>query len=343
MFNFEPKYYDINYTNERMYNSILTCYNKLNEYERIIVGVSGGRDSSVVLDIVTKLIKKMDKKVDVHYVYFDTGIEFKATKDYIKYLENKYNIVIEHVKPLTKRTKKGVPCKRQGEMNTIISARKHGVPFLNKQVSEYIQRLQQHNFNWIDGRYEDLIELYPDCKVALRWWCNKNPKNSPYNIERNRFLREFMILNPPTFYISNICCHNAKKNLKYRKIKEYNIELSITGIRNSEGGVRTFNFSNCFTKNTNKCDEYRPIFFFTSDDLAEYERLNNIINSLAYTKYGLKRTGCAGCPFGLNCKDELIALCKYETNLFKAVYETFYESYNYKKKYIQFREYMKQH
>ena len=64
-------------------------------YERIFCSISGGADSDVMLD----LIHKVDKDKKVKYVWFDTGLEYQATKDHIKFLEEKYNIIIEVIKP----------------------------------------------------------------------------------------------------------------------------------------------------------------------------------------------------------------------------------------------------
>ena len=64
-----------------------------------------------------------------------------------------------------------------------------------------ISRLQKHNFKWEDKPYDALVKEYPKCKCALKWWCNNNA--SRFNISRNKYLKEFILHNPPTFKISN--------------------------------------------------------------------------------------------------------------------------------------------
>ena len=54
-------------------------------YEKILCSVSGGSDSDVMIDILTKM------RDDIDYVWFDTGMEYKATKEHLDYLEDKYN------------------------------------------------------------------------------------------------------------------------------------------------------------------------------------------------------------------------------------------------------------
>ena len=112
-----------------------------------------------MLDICTKC----DKDNKIEYVWFDTGLEYQATKDHLKYLEEKYGIKIKPYKAI-----KPIP----------LSCKKYGQPFLSKQVSEYIKRLQGHNFKWEDKSFEELYQEYPKCKAALLWWCNKKECNS---------------------------------------------------------------------------------------------------------------------------------------------------------------------
>ena len=56
--------------------------------------------------------------------------------------------------------------------------------------------------------------------------------------------------------------------------------------------------------------------------------------------YGLKRTGCAGCPFGRDFEFELQVIEKYEPKLFKAVNNIFGQSYEYTRAYRSFCEEM---
>ena len=163
----------------------------------------------------------------MHYVFFDTGIEYQATKDHLKYLEKKYNINIEIY-----RAPKPVP----------LGCHLYGLPFISKQVSENIERLQRHNFKFEDKSFEQLLREYPKCKSALKWWCNthENQKNnhpSKFDINYNKYLKEFMIKNPPDFKISQKCCKGAKKDNAHKILKELNIDLNCVGIRKAEGCI----------------------------------------------------------------------------------------------------------
>lgn len=317
--------YDVDFgnlpDNANVYESYVVCDDKLNRDYRdknIMISISGGADSDIILDLTTKTRKQNKEKM--RYVFFDTGIEYAATKQHIKRLEEKYNIKIE-----VEKAKTPVP----------LGCKKYGLPFLSKQVSEYIERLQAHNFKWENEDFETLYKKYPKCKVALRWWCNKWGNKSKFNIGYNKHLKEFMIENPPTFKISNKCCKGAKKDVAKEYKKAHEIDLSIVGVRKAEGGARS-SIPSCFTEYDDACDEYRPIFWYKGSDKADYETFFNIEHSACYTEYGLKRTGCAGCPFGRDFEKELQIIEKYEPRLYNAVNAIFKESYEYTRKYKEF-------
>lgn len=79
-----------------------------NAYKKIICTVSGGSDSDVMMDICVRC--DVDNKID--YVWFDTGLEYQATKDHLKYLEEK-DCVILHDKYGEMEPMKFVPEEKQ--------------------------------------------------------------------------------------------------------------------------------------------------------------------------------------------------------------------------------------
>lgn len=305
-------------------DSFVITNNKLTNpyYKNIMCSISGGADSDVMLDILSKL----DQDNKVQYVFFDTGLEYQATKDHLKHLEEKYGIEINVEKAV-----KPIP----------ITCRTYGQPFISKRVSEMMYRLQTYNFKWEDKSFNELLKEYPKCKAALRWWCNAWGENSQFNISRNKFLKEFIVAYPPTFKISNKCCHYAKKSVVNNYKKNNDIDLNIYGVRKAEGGIRSTAYKNCFTnrQDDGEADEYRVIFWYKDDDKKAYEETFNVTHSRCYTEYGLKRTGCAGCPFGRDFEQELEVIETYEPKLFKAVNNIFGDSYEYTRKY---REFVKQ-
>lgn len=253
--------------------------------------------------------------------FFDTGIEMEATKKHISYLESKYNIKVNIVKP---------------ETPLVTAIKKVGYPFLSKRVSEYIERLQRHNFDWSDEDYETLVKKYPKCQSALKWWCNAWEGNSRFNINRDLYLKEFIIKNPPDFKISSKCCDLTKKKPSNKFRKSGNYDILFLGIRKSEGGIRSQLYNSCMSENKYGIQHF-PIFWFKDEDKTDYENACNVIHSEAYTVYGCKRTGCAGCPFGSNFEEEIKMLEKYEPKLYQAVCNIFAPSYEYTRKYREFK------
>ena len=77
-------------TNQTIVDNFIRAWSIINkdEYQSILCFVSGGSDSDIVVDICTK--------VDIHhkitYICINPGLEFTATKEHIKYLEEKYGI-----------------------------------------------------------------------------------------------------------------------------------------------------------------------------------------------------------------------------------------------------------
>lgn len=307
--------------NNTIADNFIRGYSIINRsyYDKVMATISGGSDSDVVLDILTRA--DQNKKID--YIWLDTGLEYQATKDHLEYLEEKYGIKIKRVRP-----KKPIP----------VAVKEYGQPFCNKRVAGMIGRLQAHNFKWEDAPYEELLRKYPNCKGALDWWCNKNISNQ-LNICNNKLLKEFLIANPPTFKISDHCCECAKKTPVKHLIQNEGYQLNIYGVRKAEGGNRSTAYHSCFgNKSHGKAswDEYRPLYWYTSEDKRDYCEALNIVHSECYTKYGLQRTGCCGCPFGRDFEHELEILEKYEPKLYKAANNIFKDSYEYTRKYHQF-------
>lgn len=318
-------------------NNNYTIYTSICKAQRILMrsydavcSISGGSDSDIVLD----LIHKVDEDGKVKYFWIDTGLEYQATKEHLDFLEQKYGITIERVKP-----DKPIPT----------CVKEYGVPFLSKYVSEQMMRLQAHHFQWEDEPLEVLLKKYPRCKTALQWWCGERysdkdgyQKISRFSIERNRFLKQFIMQNPPDFPISNKCCEFAKKKPAKRIVKEHDADLDITGIRQSEGGIRSAAYKTCFSECKSKgCNTFRPVFWYTDGDKRDYEEMFGVTHSRCYTEYGLRRTGCVGCPFSKHINEELAVIEEHEPNLYKAAVHIFGKSYEYTAKYRAFVKEMK--
>ena len=306
-------------------DAIFKANNHIEESKKILCAVSGGSDSDIMLD----LLHTLDDEKKIVYVWCDTGLEYEATKRHLKELEERYNIEIVRLK-----AKVPIP----------FAVRKYGLPFLSKQVSEYIMRLQKHNFQWEDEPFDVLYAKYPKCKGALRWWCNDFGENSKFNISYNAYLKEFMIQNPPDFPISSKCCYFAKKSPVGSYIANGDFDIACTGVRKAERGIRSSAYKSCFTPSPtyNGTAQYRPLFWFDKQSKDTYKEAHNITYSDCYEVWGLDRTGCAACPFGKFFEFELGCIEKYEPKLYNAVWKIFGKSYEYTRKYREFQQEMRE-
>lgn len=162
-------------------NALCRCFEIIEQHNKIVVLVSGGADSDVVLDIMIRCgcLGKTE------FVFIDTGLEYQATREHIDFLEQKYGINIHRVK---------------SPMSIPNAIHKFGVPFWGKFASEMLYRLQSHGFKFEDEPFDVLIKKYPKCKTALSWWCDVRPgKTTLFSIARSPYLKEFMVANPPIF------------------------------------------------------------------------------------------------------------------------------------------------
>lgn len=63
--------------NAEVLNSFVKAEGVIERHDKILCSVSGGADSDIIVDMLTKL----DDTRKVVYVWFDTGMEYSATKE----------------------------------------------------------------------------------------------------------------------------------------------------------------------------------------------------------------------------------------------------------------------
>ena len=311
--------------NQAVFDMFMKADSVINEmgFERISVSISGGSDSDVMLDVIQKV--DFDKKCV--YINMNTGLEYKATKDHLKYLEDRYGIEIIRLLP-----KKPIP----------VVCKEYGQPFLSKLVSERLHRLQESGFQWEDEPYEMLMKKYPKGSYALEWWCNKHSvtkgyETTTFNINSKPFLKEFIVEHPPVFKINNVCCKYTKKGVANKYASSNNIQLQVIGERKSEGGQRGLHNS-CTNIKRDGISKYKPLFWLTDDDKHWYESEFDIVHSRCYTDYGLRRTGCVGCPYGMFYENTRKITAFYEPKLSKACETVFKDAYAYTEAYYAYRK-----
>ena len=199
--------------NQHIQGAFFKAIGYLDGSKKYAVAVSGGSDSDIVVDF----IHQCGVQDNISYLFYDTGLEYEATKEHLDYLEKRYGIHIDRIKAY-----KSIPtcCKT------------YGVPFISKFVSESIERLQLHGFKFEDKSFEELSAEYPGCVSSLKWWTNRHSMNQ-WNISYKKLLKEFLIENPPDFRISPKCCTYAKKKTAKNYYREHDVDVAIYQIKNS--------------------------------------------------------------------------------------------------------------
>lgn len=325
----------------RKFQSIMGIIAKrLYEHPKAICSYSGGSDSDILIDLL-ETVRKMHKFPPIDYVFFNTGIEMKATKDHVKATAEKYGVKIREERP-----KKSI----------VTVAREYGIPFVSKIMSYGLNEWQKKGvplsiakeYDQAEDKIakrQELRERYPKCESLINFLCCCNAAGEPRPniqlvINSSKYMLDFINEYPPDFSISAICCDKCKKAVAHNVQKDY--DMIITGERRDEGGMRSVprkdNTTLCFTETSSGQYRLRPLYYVSDADKAWYKENYNIRYSDAYEVYGLTRTGCCGCPISYKAIDDLEKIRPYEPNLVKAAWNVFGKSYEYRQLYNEYKE-----
>lgn len=334
-----PEYAD--YDAPRKFQAITgIIMTRLRQHPKAVCSYSGGSDSDILIDLIERARMIVPSLPPVKYLFFNTGLEMKATKDHVKETAEKYGVEIETIKP---------------KVNIVTASRKYGQPFVSKIMSYGLEEWQKKGlplsiadeYDQAEDKHakrQELRERYPKCESLINFLCCCNKDGDPRPniqivINSSLYMRDFIGEYPPDFKISAKCCDYCKKQPAHNAQKGF--EMIITGERRDEGGMRsvprTDSTTMCFTETSNGQFRLRPLYYVSDEDKEWYKRTYGIRYSDAYEVYGLKRTGCCGCPISYRAVDDLEMIGKYEPNLKKAAWNIFGDSYRYRQKYIEYK------
>lgn len=335
-----PPYAD--YDAPRKFQTILgIIMTRLRQHPNAICSYSGGSDSDIMIDLIETARKIAPHLPQVKYVFFNTGLEMKATKDHVRETAEKYGVEITEARPKT---------------NIVLAARKYGLPFISKIMSGSLEEWQKKGvplsiadeYDKADdkaAKRRELSERYPKCESLINFICCCNKAGEPRPdiqlvINSSKYMRDFIQENPPDFRISAKCCDYCKKQVAHSVQKDF--EMIITGERREEGGMRSVprkdNTALCFTETSNGQYRLRPLYYVTDKDKDWYKETYGIRYSAAYETYGLTRTGCCGCPISYKAVEDLEKIGRYEPNIVKAAWNIFGRSYKYRQKYNEYKK-----
>lgn len=312
---------------------------RIQEHPNAICSYSGGADSDIMIDLIERTRESSDLP-PVKYVFFDTGLEMKATRNHVKATAEKYGVEIEARRP---------------KVNIVQATRKYGVPFVSKIMSAGLSEWQKKGIPLSiadeyaqaedkSAKRKELKERYPKCESVINFLCCCNSAGEPRPniqlvINSSKYMLDFIRENPPDFRISADCCDWCKKKVAHDVQKDY--DMIITGERRDEGGMRSVprkdNTALCFTETSSGQYRLRPLYYVSDNDKAWYKAEHGIRYSDAYEVYGLKRTGCCGCSISYKAAEDLEKIRPYEPNLVKAAWNVFGKSYEYRAKYNAYK------
>lgn len=313
---------------------------RLIEHPNAICSYSGGADSDIMIDLIERTRRAFELP-PIKYVFFNTGLEMKATKDHVKATAEKYGVDIETVRP---------------KISIVQASRKYGIPFVSKIMSGGFEEWQKKGVPLsIADEYNDaedkqakrreLRERYPNCESLINFLCCCNKDGEPRPniqlvINSSLYMLDFIKEYPPDFKVSAKCCDYCKKQPAHNIQKGY--EMIITGERRDEGGMRSVPRKDCttmcFTETSSGQYRLRPLYYVKDDDKAWYKENYNIRYSDAYEVYGLTRTGCCGCPISYKAIEDLEKIKPFEPNVVKAAWNIFGKSYEYRVKYNEYKK-----
>ena len=313
---------------------------RLVEHPNAICSYSGGADSDIMIDLIERTRRAFELP-PIKYVFFNTGLEMKATKDHVKATAEKYGVDIETVRP---------------KISIVQASRKYGIPFVSKIMSGGFEEWQKKGVPLsIADEYNDaedkqakrreLRERYPNCESLINFLCCCNKDGDPRPniqlvINSSLYMLDFIKEYPPDFKVSAKCCDYCKKQPAHNIQKGY--EMIITGERRDEGGMRSVPRKDCttmcFTETSSGQYRLRPLYYVKDDDKAWYKENYNIRYSDAYEVYGLTRTGCCGCPISYKAIEDLEKIKPFEPNVVKAAWNIFGKSYEYRVKYNEYKK-----
>lgn len=312
---------------------------RLKEHPNAICSYSGGSDSDIMIDLIERTRKTFNLP-PVHYAFFNTGLEMKATKDHVKKTAEKYGVEITEYRP---------------RVNIVTATRKEGLPFVSKIMSYGLNEWQKKQvplsvadeYDQAEdkaAKRQELRERYPHCESVINFLCCCNSAGEPRPniqlvINSSKYMRDFIGEHPPDFKISAKCCDYCKKQLAHSVQKDF--DMVITGERRDEGGMRSVprkdNTALCFTETADGRFRLRPLYYVSDVDKAWYKDYYKVRYSDAYEVYGLTRTGCCGCPISYKAVDDLEKIRPYEPVLVKAAWNVFGASYRYRQLYNEYK------
>ena len=235
------------------------------------ISFSGGKDST----LLARLIDMAIPGNSIPRVFIDTGIEYKAIREFVLRLaakDERFHII--------KPTK---PIKQVLET--------YGYPFKSKEHAHMVAVYQHSGLG-------KSVRFYIGMEGSKLVQC---PKVLQY-----QFTDAFKLK------VSDQCCLRLKKMPIHEWEKANGRSIAMTGMRREEGGQRKGIKGCIITDASGKAIKFHPLLVVSEsweDWLRERERVE--LCELYDAPFYFKRTGCKGCPFSLDLQEQLSIMSVY--------------------------------
>lgn len=264
-----------------------------NEYDLLnhaYLSFSGGKDSTVLHYLLDMAISGNQ----IPRVYINTGMEYNDIRLFVKKMASEdFRIKVIN-----------------SGINIPKMLSEYGYPFKSKEHSLKISQYKRGS----------------SCSSVLQYRNGYGDSWSRYQCPK-RLLYQFE--DGFTLKISNKCCYKLKKEPMHQFEKDSGRKITLTGMRNAEGGQRAS--MGCIIIRGNNFTKFHPLMPLTDDFMDWFIQYFNIkLCRLYYPPFNFNRTGCKGCPFTLDLQAQLDIMARYLPNekkqcefLWKPVYDEY--------------------
>lgn len=288
----------------------------------IVICFSGGKDSALILDMYCEIISKLYHDIAKHPIkvaYANTTNETlsmqKYVKDFINYLESKYQVLIQfdEVRPA------------KGD-NIISVMKREGLPFISKNVASTLRKVRK-SMDENNVTYDDIKNLHKatvQCRDSLRemglndttvmaltgWSCKRNDFGTAFVLPIQWMpLLQIKEVTGCDIKFSEKCCHYLKKE----PISRLNYPNVMTGEQAVESRNREYAWmkQGCNYKLPDGSIKSKPLGAVSLDAVLyalhyrktplspDYGEIQYCDGTNCYKCSKSQRTGCALCGFGI--------------------------------------------
>ncbi len=263
---------------------------KENNHKEILISFSGGKDSTVLFDLVIKVHKQV--KSDIYLIpAYAIEITFPSTIKFIKDVTNMYKRDCEYIKdPLFVRPKKA----------WVEILQTKGYPIFSKQISVMLNRLKRSKTKNLLTRIAFGIEESARYKLSYKRLFLLDSDMTTFENEEGKKVE---------YFFSEKCCDYVKGGLKHEKRPSFIGTMANESLFRKQSWIK--NGCNIYNK---EHPMSRPLSLWTSKDVWEYVRQYGLRINDAYGYDPIKhnidalrfsRLGCTSCPLGSSIEEIL--------------------------------------